>query len=192
MFAMFKGEPDRPSPGEAPPKVPSQPRKQVAKITLQVFRLPPLPGISPEELPQCIDECLRGIRHHAWHTCEYHEGVLTQEGGDCTVSHVSDRLMNLAKLVNPQHPRRRMFKLIGGNLVAYNEITKKEVASIDLRKAMSVVDLNPNASPKSRVTRVTEGEEEGWGARPKSWKIVFRDAEGIVFSADRDEDKVTW
>jgi hypothetical protein len=85
MFAMFKGEPDRPGPHELP-KVPNQPRKQLAKVTLQMFRLPPLPGVRPEDLPQCIDECLRGIRHHAWHTCEYHEGILTQEGGDCKVS----------------------------------------------------------------------------------------------------------
>ncbi|RSH82804.1 Bud site selection protein bud4 [Saitozyma podzolica] len=172
MFAMFKGEPDRPGPHELP-KVPNQPRKQLAKVTLQMFRLPPLPGVRPEDLPQCIDECLRGIRHHAWHTCEYHEGILTQEGGDCKI------------------PRRRMFKLIGGTLVAQNEVTRKEVASIDLRKALQVVDLNPNASPKSRVTRVDD-EEEGWVARPRSWRVVFADGEGIVFSADKEEDKVTW
>jgi hypothetical protein len=84
-----------------------------------------------------------------------------------------------------------MFKLIGGTLVAQNEVTRKEVASIDLRKAIQVVDLNPNASPKSRVTRVDD-EEEGWVARPRSWRVVFADGEGIVFSADKEEDKVTW
>lgn len=87
MFAMFKGEPDRPEPGQTP-SAPSNTtaRKQVAKITLQMFRLPALPGLKPEEMPSCIDECLRGVRHHAWHECEYHEGILTQEGGDCPVS----------------------------------------------------------------------------------------------------------
>ena len=97
MFAMFRGEPDRqdtvssvdPSvsaSGEAKSEKSSAPRKQLGKITLQVFRLPPLPGLKPEEMPQCIEECLRGMRHHAWHEHEYHEGVLTQEGGDCVVS----------------------------------------------------------------------------------------------------------
>lgn len=86
MFAMFKGEPDRPRDGQTGSIPSTAPRKQVAKVTLQVFRLPPLPGINPDDLPQCIDECLRGMRHHAWHECEYHEGNLTQEGGDCTVS----------------------------------------------------------------------------------------------------------
>lgn len=61
-------------------------RKQVAKITLQILRLPPLAGLQPEEMPGCIDDALRGIRHHGWWGCEYHEGVLTQFGGDCAVS----------------------------------------------------------------------------------------------------------
>ena len=60
----------------------------MAKITLQIMRLPGIPGMKVDELPQCIDECLRGMRHHAWHEHEYHEGVLTQEGGDCTVRRV--------------------------------------------------------------------------------------------------------
>lgn len=61
-------------------------RPMIGKITLQIFRLPPLPGLKQDDLPQCIDEALRGMRHHAWHEHEYHEGVLTQDGGDCSVS----------------------------------------------------------------------------------------------------------
>lgn len=71
-------------PRPAPPPAPV--RKQVCKITLQIFRLPPLPGLTDEQLPQSIDECLRGMRHHAWHEHEYHQGILTQRGGDCVVS----------------------------------------------------------------------------------------------------------
>lgn len=89
MFAMFKGEPERRGETAPPNTNASMARKQVAKITLQIFRLPPLPGLKTDDLPQCIDECLRGMRHHAWHECEYHEGVLTQEGGDCNVSGIS-------------------------------------------------------------------------------------------------------
>ena len=89
MFAMFKGEPDRVEAGSGvalPSTMNGQTRNQLAKITLQIFRLPPLPGLTADEMPTCINECLRGMRHHAWHEHEYHEGVLTQEGGDCTVS----------------------------------------------------------------------------------------------------------
>lgn len=60
--------------------------KQVGEIVLQVFRLPPLPGISQDDLPQSLDECHRGLRHINWHKVTYHEGVLTQLGGDCSVS----------------------------------------------------------------------------------------------------------
>ncbi|KAK8845595.1 hypothetical protein IAR55_006311 [Kwoniella newhampshirensis] len=189
MFAMFKGEPDRrstdasgrPASSAASASTTStggQARKQLAKVTLQIFRLPPIPGLEPDEMPQCIDECLRGMRHHAWHEHEYHEGVLTQEGGDCT------------------HPKRRLFKLIGGNLVAINEVTKKEVTKIDLRKATGVIDLNADqnpGTPKSRMTMRPRGSEEGFGVRPRTFEVVFgEDDEGIKFMADSDAAKESW
>lgn len=95
VFAMFKS--GEPAAGAGPRARGSshQPgqtlgeeaqRPMIGKITLQIFRLPPLPGLKQDDLPQCIDEALRGMRHHAWHEHEYHEGVLTQDGGDCAVS----------------------------------------------------------------------------------------------------------
>nr|XP_019014530.1 uncharacterized protein I206_00612 [Kwoniella pini CBS 10737]OCF53311.1 hypothetical protein I206_00612 [Kwoniella pini CBS 10737] len=151
-------------------------RKQLAKITLQIFRLPPIPGLKGDELPQCIDEALRGMRHHAWHEHEYHEGVLTQEGGDCTM------------------PKRRLFKLIGGNLVAINEVTKKEVTKIDLRQAIAVIDLNASAdgTPKSKLTMRPRSSDEGLSTRPRSFMVEFKDGEGISFAADNDKSKEVW
>lgn len=58
----------------------------VGQLALQLFRLPPLPGIAPEKLPQSLDECMRGLRHTSWHKVTYLEGTLTQNGGDCSVS----------------------------------------------------------------------------------------------------------
>jgi hypothetical protein len=58
---------------------------QVGDLLLQVFRLPPLPGIPPNQLPQSLEECHRGLRHINWHKMTYFEGTLTQQGGDCTV-----------------------------------------------------------------------------------------------------------
>lgn len=158
MFAMFKG-----------PTLPdgTAPRPQVAKITIQILRLPPLPGLSPEELPGSIDETLRGLKHHKWHEEEYHEGILTQIGGDCRV------------------PRRRMFKLRGASLLAINEVTKREVTSIDMRELKSVVDLN---APK----KTNDDDYDPYSARLRSFQLRFRDGEGIVFSADKDEDKAVW
>jgi hypothetical protein len=59
---------------------------QVGEIMLQMFRLPPLPGIPPDQLPQSLEECHRGLRHVNWHKVTYFEGTLTQHGGDCSVS----------------------------------------------------------------------------------------------------------
>ena len=58
---------------------------QVGEIVLQMFRLPPLPGIAPTQLPQSLEECHRGLRHINWHKVTYFEGTLTQFGGDCSV-----------------------------------------------------------------------------------------------------------
>lgn len=59
---------------------------QVGELVLQIFRLPPLPGIPQNQLPQSLEECHRGLRHTNWHKMTYFEGTLTQQGGDCTVS----------------------------------------------------------------------------------------------------------
>lgn len=90
MFAMFKGDASNVgslgASGSGSSKEGESARKALAKITLQVFRLPPIPGLNADELPQCIDDCLRGLRHHAWHEHDYYDGVLTQDGGDLNVS----------------------------------------------------------------------------------------------------------
>lgn len=84
-----------------------------------------------------------------------------------------------------------MFKLIGGSLVAINEVTKKQVTSIDLRQATSVIDIN---DPKQAATsqRHKRGSDEGLEVRERSFLIEFKDGEGIIFSADKDEDKALW
>ena len=59
---------------------------ECGEIILQIFRLPPLPGIPQEQLPQSLEECHRGLRHINWHKVTYFQGTLTQIGGDCRVS----------------------------------------------------------------------------------------------------------
>jgi hypothetical protein len=60
--------------------------QECGEIILQMFRLPPLPGIPQEQLPQSLEECHRGLRHINWHKVTYFQGTLTQNGGDCRVS----------------------------------------------------------------------------------------------------------
>ena len=59
--------------------------QECGEIILQMFRLPPLPGIPQEQLPQSLEECHRGLRHINWHKVTYFQGTLTQNGGDCRV-----------------------------------------------------------------------------------------------------------
>lgn len=59
--------------------------KTIGEMVLQIFRLPPISGVPVKELPQSLEECHRGLRHVHWHKVVYHEGVLTQLGGDCSV-----------------------------------------------------------------------------------------------------------
>ncbi|GMK59556.1 hypothetical protein CspeluHIS016_0801620 [Cutaneotrichosporon spelunceum] len=154
MFGMHKNQPSADGPV----------RKQVAKVTVQILRLPALPGLAISELPGSIDETLKGLRNHLWHQHIYHEGTLTQLGGDCRA------------------PRRRLLRLVGGSLHGINEVTKKEVASIDLSQATEVVDSNSR----------TGDDYDPYGARPRSFEIRFKDGESISFAADKDEDKLVW
>lgn len=158
-----------------PQAAPAPVRKQVCKITLQVFRLPPLPGLTDDQLPQSIDECLRGMRHHAWHEHEYHQGIMTQNGGDCVA------------------PRRRPFRLIGGNLVASNAVTKKTISTIDLCKATALVDENSDAATVAGKKKSLEEElEAGYTKMPRSFTLRFEDGDFITFWTDTDEDKASW
>ncbi|KAF5386200.1 hypothetical protein D9615_002280 [Tricholomella constricta] len=136
---------------------------QVGEIVLQMFRLPPLPGIAPEQLPQSLEECHRGLRHINWHKVTYFEGILTQSGGDCSTW------------------RRRQLRVIGANLVAFNHVTKKATATIDLKRAIAVED---DQGARRNVL------SPGSGARSSQYDEY--DDQEILFFADTDEEKARW
>ncbi|KAJ3737602.1 hypothetical protein DFJ43DRAFT_9634 [Lentinula guzmanii] len=152
---------------------------QVGELVLQVFRLPPLPGLPPEELPQSLEECHRGLRHVNWHKMTYFEGTLTQNGGDCSSW------------------RRRQFRVIGSNLVAFNDITKRVTATINLSNAIAVGDnQDPHKrdggvrSPASGASQYHD-EYDGLFGVERSFRLVFPKEE-ILFFADTDEEKTKW
>ncbi|KAK2464216.1 hypothetical protein APHAL10511_003673 [Amanita phalloides] len=148
--------------------------QQVGELVLQIFRLPPLPGISPEHLPQSLDECCRGLRHLNWHKVTYFEGTLTQNGGDCSTW------------------RRRRFRVIGANLVAFNDITKKATVMIDLKKAIAVEDdQQGRGTPISPASCSTSRHEYDVLCVERSFRLVFPEDE-IAFFADTDEEKAKW
>ncbi|KAK7057519.1 PH domain-containing protein [Favolaschia claudopus] len=152
---------------------------QVGELVLQMFRLPPLPGIPPDDLPQSLEECLRGLRHINWHKVTYFQGTLTQNGGDCSTW------------------RRRQLRVIGANLVAFNDVTKKATATIDLKKAVAVEDnqeIREAMSPASALTGRSSRHDEydGLYGVERSFRLVFPNDQEIMFFADTDEEKLKW
>ncbi|KAH0589121.1 hypothetical protein H2248_004889 [Termitomyces sp. 'cryptogamus'] len=148
---------------------------QAGEIVLQIFRLPPLPGIASEQLPQSLEECHRGLRHINWHKVTYFEGILTQLGGDCSTW------------------RRRQLRVIGANLIAFNDVTKKATATIDLKKAIAVEDNQEgrrNALTPGGVSRYDE--DDGLYGVERSFRLVFPHGEDILFFADTDDEKTRW
>lgn len=146
---------------------------QVGEIVLQMFRLPPLPGIPPDQLPQSLEECHRGLRHINWHKMTYFQGTLTQSGGDCNTW------------------RRRHFRVIGANLVAFNDVTKKATATIDLKKALAVQDDQDLRDPLSPLA-LSKGYEDGLFGVERSFRLLFPAEQEIIFFADTDEEKARW
>ncbi|KAG8952523.1 Bud site selection protein bud4 [Tulasnella sp. 424] len=146
---------------------------QLGEVVLQIFRLPPLPGVKPDQLPQSLEECHRGLRHIAWHKVMYHEGTLTQSGGDC------------------KGWRRRHIKVIGANLVSFNDVTNRPTATIELKRAIAVVDnQDPNADPTSPIGSKPD-EDETYNVE-RSFRLIFPGNEVIAFFADTDSDKSKW
>ncbi|KAF9243107.1 hypothetical protein BU15DRAFT_72306 [Melanogaster broomeanus] len=134
---------------------------ELGEIVLQLFRLPSLPGVLSNQLPQSLDECLRGLRHVAWHKVTYFEGTLTQNGGDCTTW------------------RRRKFRVTGANLIAFNDVTKKATATINLKKAIASHWSLPD-------------DYDSLYAVERSFKLQFPGDQEILFFADSDEEKARW
>lgn len=135
-------------------------------LRVRVFYLPPLPESVQEELPGNMEEALQGMSSVAWRdTATSYEGVLTQLGGDCASW------------------RRRPMRIVGLNLVCYNEVTKRPVTRIDLVQAVSI-DEQPPATEGRDVDEVCQV--------PRSFCLTFRDGERIYLYADSDAEKVAW
>ncbi|KAI6029361.1 hypothetical protein BKA83DRAFT_679982 [Pisolithus microcarpus] len=147
---------------------------ELGEIVLQLFRLPAMPGVLSAHLPQSLDECLRGLRHVAWHKVTYFEGTLTQNGGDCTTW------------------RRRKLRVVGANLIAFNDVTKKVTATINLKKAIAVEGIGDARSGDSASGGSYRDDYDGPCSVERSFRLVFPGNQEIFFFADTDEEKAKW
>ena len=83
-------------------------------------------------------------------------------------------------------------RVIGSNLVAFNDVTKKATATIDLKKAIAVEDDQEPWSPSSpRASRYAD-EYDGLHGLERSFRLIFPHDQEITFLADTDEEKNKW
>ncbi|KAI3624132.1 BUD4 [Malassezia furfur] len=136
-------------------------------LRLRLFYLPPLPVSMQDELPKNLAECEMSMNNLAWHqSSTTYKGTLTQLGGDCKTW------------------RRRPMRIMGLNLICFNEVTKRPTTRIDLMQALTVEDC---ASLGNDLEDMDEMLPE-----KRSFRIVFRDGEKIYFFADTDAEMQQW
>lgn len=83
-------------------------------------------------------------------------------------------------------------RVIGANLVAFNDVTKKATATIGLKKAIAVEDDQADpSSPVAARSRYAD-DYDGLGGVERSFRLIFPNDEEIVFFADTDEEKARW
>lgn len=91
--------------------------------------------------------------------------------------------------------RRRHFRIIGSSLVAFNDVTKKATTTIDLKKAVAVEDDKKARdglhSPMTPVSPRFVEFDVPYGIE-RSFRLLFRNDQEIIFYADSDEEKKQW
>lgn len=81
--------------------------------------------------------------------------------------------------------------MIGANIVAFNDVTKRATATIDLKKAIAVEDDQEINRRFSRPRRDIDEFDGVYGVE-RSFRLVFPHKQEISFFADSDEEKSRW
>lgn len=79
-------------------------------------------------------------------------------------------------------------------MVAFNDVTKKATATIDLKKAIAVEDdqeARNNAQSPGGTSRYAD-EYDGLYGVERSFRLIFPQSQEIIFFADSDEEKSKW
>lgn len=88
--------------------------------------------------------------------------------------------------------RRRQLRVIGSNLVAFNDVTKKATATINLKKAIAVEDDQEPRSPSGGLAPRASRYADEYDGVERSFRLVFPHDQEIMFLADTDEEKNKW
>lgn len=82
--------------------------------------------------------------------------------------------------------------MIGANLVAFSDVTKKATATINLKKAIAIED-----NQDSRAGALSPGprsidDYDGLCTVERSFRLIFPGDQEIFFFADTDDEKAKW
>lgn len=80
-------------------------------------------------------------------------------------------------------------RVIGGSLVAFNDVTKRATATIDLKKAIAIED---DQDPKNVTRRRDVDDFDSMYGVERSFRLIFPHNQEIMFFADTDEEKAKW
>ncbi|PYI23630.1 DUF1709-domain-containing protein [Aspergillus violaceofuscus CBS 115571] len=158
-----------------------RPPYKIGKLELQLLFVPKPKGAKEEDMPKSMNACIREMREAESVSARSYEGFLSQQGGDCP------------------YWRRRFFKLQGSKLTAYHETTRQPRATINLSKAVKLIDDRSSLMQKETTTRgggrrksAFAEEEEGYMFVEEGFRIRFGNGEVIDFYADSAADKDGW
>ncbi|PYH45850.1 putative GTP binding protein (Bud4) [Aspergillus saccharolyticus JOP 1030-1] len=158
-----------------------RPPYKIGKLELQLLFVPKPKGAKEDDMPKSMNACIREMREAESVSSRSWEGFLSQQGGDCP------------------YWRRRFFKLQGSKLTAYHETTRQPRATINLSKAVKLIDDRSSLMQKETTTRgggrrksAFAEEEEGYMFVEEGFRIRFGNGEVIDFYADSAADKDGW
>lgn len=73
--------------------------------------------------------------------------------------------------------------------MAFNDVTKRATATIDLKKAIAIED---DQDPKTAAKRRDVDDFDAMYGVERSFRLVFPHHQEITFFADTDEEKSRW
>ncbi|KAJ9243521.1 hypothetical protein DTO169E5_2764 [Paecilomyces variotii] len=158
-----------------------KPPYKIGNLELQLLFVPKPKGAKDEDMPKSMNACIREMREAENTAARSFEGFLSQQGGDCP------------------YWRRRFFRLQGSKLTAYHETTRQPRATINLAKAVKLIDDKSSLTQKETSTKgggrrksAFAEEEEGYMFVEEGFRIRFGNGEVIDFYADGASDKEAW